>query len=298
MPWSTTCRPKRRPGPRPSRPIRRSRCRRPSGSRCFRSGWPRPSRAEIAADARPRRIQGRLQAGRFRLHQACVGRHDLDESRHFREFRRTVGAAGDRRSSGRSRGLTTCWSAFMRPASAITMCSRAAARSRAASPAACSATRSPARSSRPAQTCRRHAIGERVVIYQRLYCGQCRYCLARPAGPLPQQPRAGRERGRRLCRIHLRAGAQRDSHAGRPRHEGGGACGLSGRHQRARGAWRCAGRARADGADHRRRRRAWAASDPGGEERERARASRSPARRTRPRSSARPAPTRSSSART
>ena len=38
----------------------------------------------------------------------------------------------------------------------------------------------------------RERVGERVVIYQRLFCGVCRHCLERPSGPLPQQPRAGR----------------------------------------------------------------------------------------------------------
>ena len=141
-------------------------------------------------------------------------------------------------------------------------------------------------------------VGERVVIYQRLFCGALPLLPRRPAGPVPQQPRAGRERRRRLCRVHLRAGAQRHPDAGRSRHDGGGARGLSGRHQRARGARRRAYQAGRDRADHRRGRRARAASDPGGEERAGARHRRHQFGGQGRVRSARPAPTRSSSART
>ena len=188
--------------------------------------------------ARPRRIEGRFQAGRIRLHQACV---DATMASMRAVTFANFGAPSVLQATTVERPgpvPTTCSSASMRPASAITTCCRVAARFPAASPAASSDTRSPATIVETGANVPASRVGERVVIYQRLYCGQCRYCLQWSAGPLPQQPRAGRERRGRLRRVHLRAGAQRHPHAGRPRDERGGAGGLPDRHQRARGA-RC-----------------------------------------------------------
>ena len=218
--------------------------------------------------------------------------HDLDESRHLREFRRAVGAAGDRRSSGRSPAPMTCSCASMPPASAITTCSRAAARFPAASRTASSATRSRARSSTPARTCRPARVGERVVIYQRLYCGQCRYCLSGRQDLCRNSRVLGESGGGGYAEftcaparnaIRMPDGLDMTSAALAVCPVGTSVRAALGVAQVEPGA---------DGADHRRRRRAGPAPDPGGQERERARDRGDQFARKRRRSSVRPAPTR------
>ena len=111
-------------------------------------------------------------------------------------------------------------------------------------------------------------IGERVVVYQRLFCGACRYCL-RGRQDLCRNSRVlGESGGGGYAEFTCVAGAQRDSDARRARHECGGARGLSGRDQRARGARRRQSRAGQRGPDHRCRWRARPASDPGCQKRE------------------------------
>ncbi len=146
--------------------------------------------------------------------------------------RRAGGAAGGGGRRGRSRPPTRCWSASRRPASAITMSCRAAARFRAR-PAASSVTRSPARLPRSGAAVPATRVGEAVVIYQAAVLRLLPLLPERPAGSLPQQPRAGRAGRRRLRRICLRARAQCRADPAWRGHDDGGACGLSGRHQRA-----------------------------------------------------------------
>ncbi len=70
-----------------------------------------------------------------------------------------------------------CWCAFMPLASAITTCFRAAARFPAASPGRILGHEIAGEIVAAGANVRRERIGERVVIYQRLFCGACRYCL-------------------------------------------------------------------------------------------------------------------------
>ena len=84
---------------------------------------------------------------------------------------------------------------------------------------------------------------------------------ARPPRSLPREPRARRGGRRRLCRIRLRARAQCDWPARRPRHDRGRARGLPDRNERARAHWRRGDRARPDRPGHRSGRRARPASD-------------------------------------
>ena len=58
-------------------------------------------------------------------------------------------------------------------------------------------------------------VGERVVIYQRLFCGNCRYCLGGRQDLCRNSRVLGEQRRRRLCGVRLRAGAQRHPGAGR-----------------------------------------------------------------------------------
>ena len=105
-------------------------------------------------------------------------------------------------------------------------------------------------------------IGERVVVYQRLFCGACRYCL-RGRQDLCRNSRVlGESGGGGYAEFTCVPARNAIRHARRSRHECGGARGLSGRDQRARGAWRRHVEPGQRGPDHRRGRRARPASNP------------------------------------
>ena len=75
-----------------------------------------------------------------------------------------------------ARRRTTCWFASMRPASAITMCFRAAARF-PGQPGRILGHEIAGEIVAAGANVPTERMGERVVLYQRLFCGTCRNCL-------------------------------------------------------------------------------------------------------------------------